>query len=71
MDDRYEQTTSEGYVVDTVTYAVINTNEKEYLKVLERRQQAKKIIQLQLEVNDIKTDIKDIKDLLLKALSGR
>ena len=69
MDDRYEQTTSEGYVVDTATYAVINTNEKEYLKVLERRQQAKKIIQLQLEVNDIKTDIKDIKDLLLKALT--
>ena len=65
--ERYVETTAPGYV----TGAVINTNEQEYLKVLVQRQKAKQFNQLQSEVDSLKTDIKDIKELLIQALSGR
>lgn len=69
--DRYVETTAPGYVIDNVTGAVINTNEQEYLKILAQRQKAKQLNQLQSEVDSLKTDIKDIKELLIQALSGR
>lgn len=69
--ERYVETTAPGYVIDNVTGAVINTNEQEYLKVLAQRQKAKQFNQLQSEVDSLKTDIKDIKELLIQALSGR
>ena len=69
--ERYVETTTPGYVIDNATGAVINTNEQEYLKVLTQRQKAKQLTQLQSEVDSLKTDIKDIKELLIQALSGR
>jgi cell shape-determining protein MreC len=69
--ERYVETTAPGYVIDNVTGAVINTNEQEYLKVLAQRQKTKQFNQLQSEVDSLKTDIKDIKELLIQALSGR
>ena len=71
MENQLIPTSEAGYFKDPASSAIINTNEKEYRSVLERREKAKQLNQLQSEVNDIKTDIKDIKDLLLKALSGR
>lgn len=69
--ERYTETSIPGYVVDNATKAIINTNEQEYHKILQQRQKAKQLNQLQSEVDSLKSDIKDIKELLIQALSGR
>lgn len=71
MEKRYTETNVPGYIVDNVSNAIINTNEQEYRAILANRNKAKQLIQLQSEVESLKDDMKEIKDLLIKALSGR
>tara|TARA_Y100001937_G_scaffold128615_1_gene206236 strand:- start:12414 stop:12668 length:255 start_codon:yes stop_codon:yes gene_type:complete len=59
----------EGLWRDPITNAIVNTNRSEYDKYMEaHRTRAKKdasLESLQTEVNDLKSDLGDIKDLLL------
>jgi cell shape-determining protein MreC len=71
MEKRYIETSAQGFVLDSTSNAIINTNEHEYQRILAQRQKAKQLIQLQTEVESLKDDMKEIKDLLIKALSGR
>lgn len=68
---KYIKTSSPGYVIDESTKAVINIDNSGYQKILEQRKKEKEMRQLNERINKLETDISDIKDMLIKALSGR
>lgn len=53
-----------GYMKDTETHAVINTNESEYLKYKEEVKRALEIKKMGDELNNLKTEMTEIKDML-------
>ena len=71
MSPEYLKTSSEGFVVDATTRAVINIDNSDYIKILEHRKRAKELSQMNSRVEKLENDISDIKELLIKALNGR
>ena len=69
--NKYIKTSSPGYVIDESTKAVINIDNSGYQKILEQRKKEKEMRQLNERIDRLETDISDIKDMLIKALSGR
>jgi len=69
--DKYIKTTSPGYVIDESTKAVINIDNSGYQKILEQRKKQKEMMQLNARMDKLENDISDIKEMLIKALSGR
>jgi hypothetical protein len=67
----YIPTSSPGYVIDEHTRAIINIDNSEYQKILETRKRYKEMQSLNDRVNKMETDISDIKNLLIQALSGK
>ncbi len=71
MSNSYIQTNSPGYVIDSSTSAIINTDNSRYQKILENRKRSKEMTQLNDRVGRLENDISEIKELLIKALNGR
>lgn len=65
----------EGLIRDTNKNSIINTNKTAYEEYLTKRnikkKNTEKIIQLENEIKDIKSDINDIKNLLIDALKNK
>lgn len=63
---------SKGLFRDEETGAILNKNDIEYSAYIENRKKLlsdkERINNLENQLTDVKSDIKDIKDLLLKAL---
>ena len=63
-----------GLVRDMSTQAIINTNMDEYESYIQRRDsiidQNKRIMQHETDINNIKADLQEIKELLLVAIKG-
>jgi archaellum component FlaC len=71
IEDTYIQTSSQGYVIDSSTRAVINIDNSSYQKILENRKRNKEMVAINERVSKIENDISEIKELLIKALNGR
>ncbi len=67
----YINTNVSGLVKDPFSQAVINTDDGEYNRVLAERERAKKIASLSCDVDSIKSELSDIKTLLLQIVNGR
>ena len=65
---------NDGLVRDMSTQAIINTNMDEYESYIQRRDsiidQNKRIMQHETDINNIKADLQEIKELLLVAIKG-
>jgi len=51
--------------------AVINTNDADYQRILNERRLAKEKQSFEQKVEDLESEIKDIKNLLMEFLNGR
>lgn len=71
-NDYYKVQGHDGLVRDMSTHAIINTNSMEYENYLKRKNsiqsQSKQIEQNTLDINNIKQDIDEIKQMLLLLL---
>lgn len=56
---------------DPVTKVVINTEDSYYKAILARRQDKKKNYELENEINSLRSELSEIKDLLNQVLSGK
>ena len=59
------------YTRDPVSKVVINNEDSYYKAIVARRQDARKKGELENEVNSLKSEIADIKELLQQVLSGK
>jgi hypothetical protein len=60
----YAKTSQEGIIKNLETNAVINTNISEYERLLDRRKQMKGIQHLQSQIDHLKKEFSDIKNLI-------
>jgi hypothetical protein len=67
----YTPTNTPGYVIDESTKAVINIDSAEYERVRQQRARSKEMKNLGQRVENLERDISEIKEMLIKALSGR
>lgn len=58
------QTTDANFARDVETHAVINTNTTAYMLYKQQRDKSRTVDQLAAEVNELKSDISEIKQLL-------
>ena len=58
-------TDDKNYKRDSNNFALINTNEGEYLKRKQQKMQSSKVEQIENEVKSIKDDIRELKELIL------
>jgi hypothetical protein len=68
-EDLLEKTNIPGYLKNTETNVVINTNMHQYKTVLQQREKAKELNDLKNEMDSLKDDISEIKNLLVKVIS--
>lgn len=68
---KFLNTNISGFVKDPYSQAVINTNDAEYDRILVERERAKRVDALCYEVDSIKSELSDIKTLLLQIVNGR
>lgn len=64
--DRYWKTDHHGWLLDTETGFIVNNDEKEYLKWKKQTQDEKAKKRLENEVDTLKTEVSQIKNLLEK-----
>lgn len=69
--ESYIKTNYSGIVHDTKTRAIINTNDLEYNKILQQRKQNKQFQNLQSDLDSLRQEIVDIKEMLNELLSGK
>jgi hypothetical protein len=69
MTTEFVKTNHNGYVKDNRSGAIINKNMDEYNMYLSQKQSYKDMKKLQNEVQSMKSDLDEIKTLLLKALN--
>lgn len=62
------KTEQPGYFKDSISGAILNTNDHEYHAILKSRDEAKKGKALCLEINNLKDELKEIKDMLRKVV---
>lgn len=60
-----------GYMKDTASGAMINTDDESYKKFLAARAQALKSNELDQRISGVENDLKEIKDLLLGLINGK
>lgn len=60
------QTEAPGYFKDVTSGAIINTNDSEYMKILERRKEIKKGKDLCKRISNLELEIREIRNLLTK-----
>jgi hypothetical protein len=68
---RFISTNASGFVKDPFSRAVINTDDADYNRILLEREKAKKLATLTSDVDNIKSELMDIKTLLLQIVNGR
>jgi hypothetical protein len=68
---RFISTNASGFVKDPFSRAVINTDDADYNRILLERERAKKLATLTSDVDNIKSELMDIKTLLLQIVNGR
>lgn len=66
----YTKINQNGLVRDNNSLAIINTNDSEYNRILEQRKQYKQTRAIQNQIDDLKNEFLEIKEMLKKALSG-
>ena len=59
------KTDDKNFNRDPNTFALINTNEGEYLKRKQQKMQSKRVEQIESEVQEIKDELRQIKELIL------
>lgn len=69
--ERFISTNVAGFVKDPISQAVINTDDAEYIRVMTERERAKKLAALSYDVDNIKSEMTEIKQLLLQIVNGR
>lgn len=67
----YAKTSHPGLVRDMNTHAIINTNDSEYEKILERRRNIKQAESIQNQIDGLKNEFSELKQMLRQVLSGR
>jgi hypothetical protein len=65
-----QKTNTPGFYKDTETGAIINKNDTDYEKFKAAREEIKKNKQLAVRMNNLETELKDIKSLLLQLVNG-
>ncbi len=58
------KTNVDGLVRDVSTAALINTNDSDYMIILKEREKAKRLAKLEREVEVVKNELKNIKNLI-------
>lgn len=69
--NEFLKTDISGYIKDPQSQAVINTNDAEYNRVLAERAKAKEIGRLTKDVDNMKSELTEIKHLLMQIANGR
>lgn len=67
----YAKTPEIGVVRDVSTQAIINTNDNEYFRLVEKRKQTKTIQHLQSQVDALKREFSEIKNLINQTITGK
>lgn len=67
----YIKTNHSGLVKDISTSAVINTNEQDYKLILEKRKNQKTIQHIQNQIDVLKLEFTEIKNLITQNLLGK
>lgn len=67
----FVKTEKAGLVRDMSTKAIINTNVAEYNYVLEKRKQSRQIQTVQQQIDSLKTEFSDLKQLILQLVNGK
>ena len=67
----YAKTSQPGLVRDMNTHAIININDAEYQSILDRRRQMKQAESIQNQIDGLKNEFLELKQLLKQVLSGR
>lgn len=65
----YLPTPIKGLVRDNVTKAVINTDMEEYHKILDKRKQRKQITNVQHQIDDLKKEFTELKQLIIQLIN--
>lgn len=60
-----------GIVRDMNTKAVINTNVAEYNSILEKRKQQKNIQTVQQQIDSLKNEFSELKQLIIQLVNGK
>lgn len=68
---QYAKTNYSGLIRDMNTNAVINTNDAEYNKILEQRKQRRQSQEVQQQIDSLKTEFIELKEILKQVLNGR
>lgn len=58
------KTNVDGLVRDVSTAALINTNDSDYMIILKEREKAKRLAKLEREVEVVKNELQNIKNLI-------
>ena len=65
-----QKTNTPGFYKDTESGAIINKNDTDYEKFKAAREEIKKNKQLAVRMDNLETELKDIKSLLLQLVNG-
>lgn len=67
----YVKTEKPGLIRDLNTKAVINTNISDYYSLIEKRKHAKTIQTVQQQIDSLKSEFKELKDLITQLVNGK
>jgi len=67
----FVKTEKAGLMRDMSTKAIINTNISEYNYVLEKRKQSRQIQTVQQQIDALKNEFTDLKELILQLVNGK
>jgi len=67
----YAKTNYSGIVRDMDTNVIINTNDAEYNRILEQRKQHKQTQAVQHQIDSLKNEFIELKEMLKQVLNGR
>jgi hypothetical protein len=67
----YAKTSIPGLVRDMSTQVIINTNDAEYNRILEQRKQHKQTQAVQHQIDSLKNEFIELKEMLKQVLNGR
>jgi hypothetical protein len=65
------KTEKPGLIRDLNTKAVINTNISDYYSLIEKRKQAKTIQTVQQQIDSLKGEFQELKDLITQLVNGK
>lgn len=67
----YSKTTVQGILRDPDTNVLINSNTAEYERILEQRKQQKQAQTVQSQIDSLKNEFVELKEMLKQVLNGR